>query len=227
MAARGRWSVALAGGSTPRLLYRTLADGDPSERIDWPRAQIFFGDERSVPPDHAESNYRMARETLLGRISVPAEQVHRMRGEAADLDGAAAAYEAELRNADPAPVPVIDLVILGMGPDGHTASLFPGTTALDERRRLCVAVDVAKLATRRLTLTYPVFEAAREVMFLIVGQDKAHTLRDAVEGAFRPRDIPCQPILRRAAGAVTIFCDREAATELPTQAPVRPRSRTP
>jgi len=232
MAARGGWSVALAGGSTPRLLYRTLADGEPSERIDWPRARIFFGDERSVPPDHAESNYRMARETLLGRVPVPPEQVHRMRGEATDLDGAAAAYEGELRAADPAPappasIPALDLVLLGMGPDGHTASLFPGTTALDERQRLCVAVDVARLATRRLTLTYPVFEAAREVMFLIVGQDKAHTLREAIEGDFRPRDIPCQPILRRAAGAVTIFCDREAATELPTQAPVRPRSRTP
>jgi 6-phosphogluconolactonase len=227
IAARGRWSVALSGGSTPRPLYRALDGGDPSERIDWARADLFFGDERTVPPDHPESNYRMARETLLSRVPVPAERVHRMRGEAPDLSAAAAAYEAELRSFDPAPIPVIDLVLLGMGPDGHTASLFPGTTALDERQRLCVPVDVPKLATRRLTLTYPVFEAAREVLFLIVGQDKAHTLREAVEGPARPRDFPCQAVLRRAAGAVTIFCDREAATELPTQAPGRPRPRTP
>jgi len=233
VAARGRWIVALAGGSTPRALYRTLAESDPAVAVDWTRAELFFGDERTVPPEHADSNYRMVRETLLERIAVPAERVHRMRGEAADLDAAAADYQRQLLRANglddqrgsdgdagqAAAQPLLDLAILGMGPDGHTASLFPGTAALDERRRLCMAVDVPRLATRRLTLTYPVFERAREVMFLIVGQDKAQTLRAAIEGPVDPRQLPCQAIFRRAAGRVAIVCDRDAATELPTQSP--------
>jgi 6-phosphogluconolactonase len=162
----------------------------------------------------------MAERTLLDRVGVAPAAVHRIRGEL-EPETAADEYDEALRGVR------LRLNVLGIGPDGHTASLFPGTTALDERQRLCVPVDVPKLATRRLTLTYPVFEAAREVLFLIVGQDKAHTLREAVEGPARPRDFPCQAVLRRAAGAVTIFCDREAATELPTQAPGRPRPRTP
>lgn len=210
LSARGEWRVALAGGSTPRALYRELAESSAAaDRIDWSHTALFFGDERAVPPDHHDSNYRMVRETLLAGIAIPPDNVHRMEGEASDLDAAAARYEATLGSTP------LDLAILGMGPDGHTASLFPGTTAVAERLRRCVAVAVAKLNTSRLTLTYPVFEAAREVIFLIAGVDKAQTLKEAIEGPDRPGELPCQAIFRRR-GPVAIFCDRGAAAELST-----------
>jgi 6-phosphogluconolactonase len=180
-----------------------------ADRIDWGRSALYFGDERTVPPDHQDSNYRMVRETLLSRIVIPAASVHRMEGEAADLDAAAARYADALGDAP------LDLAILGMGADGHTASLFPGTTAVTERQRRCVTVQVPKLSTSRLTLTYPVFEAAREVFFLIAGEDKAMVLKEAIEGPDRPDQIPCQAIFRRK-GPVAIFCDRGAAAELST-----------
>ena len=208
--ARGRWRIALAGGTTPRALYRELGESAvQTDRLDWARADLFFGDERPVPPDHADSNYRMVRDTLLSRITLPTVNVHRMEGEASDLDAAAERYGAQLGET------ALDLALLGMGADGHTASLFPGTTALAERARLCVAVSVPTLATRRLTLTYPVFEAAREVIFLIAGEDKAMTLKRVIEGADDPEALPCQAIMRRR-GAVAIFCDRGAAAELST-----------
>jgi 6-phosphogluconolactonase len=223
IAARGRWRVALAGGSTPRGLYRSLSlpgPGGAVDPIDWGRVDVFFGDERSVPPGHPESNYGMVRDALLARIAIPPAQVHRMEGEAADLDAAAARYEAQLlagTAASGAPGDAtLDLALLGMGGDGHTASLFPGTTALAEQRRLCVAVQVPKLATTRLTLTYPVFERAREVMFLIAGSDKARVLREVIEEADQPSRLPSQRIMRRS-GPVTVLCDRAAASELPTE----------
>jgi 6-phosphogluconolactonase len=208
--ARGEWRVALAGGSTPRTLYRELADGGAGgDAVDWKRTSLFFGDERAVAPDHADSNYRMVRETLLARIEIPAANVHRMEGEAADLDGAARRYDEALGDLP------LDLAILGMGADGHTASLFPGTSALGEAGRRCVAVTVPRLGSARLTLTYPVFLAAREVIFLVAGADKALTLKEVIEGGDRPEDLPCQPIARRR-GSVAIFCDRGAAAELST-----------
>ena len=208
--ARGRWRVALAGGTTPRALYRELGDASvPTDRLDWARTDVFFGDERAVPPDHADSNYRMVRDTLFSRITIPTANVHRMEGEATDLDAAAARYEAQLGE------PALDLAILGMGADGHTASLFPGTTALAERTRRCVSVAVPALSTSRITLTYPVFQAAREIIFLIAGDDKALTLKRVIEDAERPDQLPSQAIIRRH-GAVAIFCDRGAAAELST-----------
>ncbi len=210
LSARGTWRIALAGGNTPRALYQELAESSAAAaRIDWARSALYFGDERTVPPDHKDSNYRMVRETLLSRIVIPAASVHRMEGEAEDLDAAAARYAGALGDAP------LDLAILGMGADGHTASLFPGTTAVTERQRRCVAVQVPKLSASRLTLTYPVFEAAREVFFLIAGEDKAMTLKEVIEGPDRPDQIPCQAIFRRK-GPVAIFCDRGAAAELST-----------
>jgi 6-phosphogluconolactonase len=212
IAARGRWTVSLAGGSTPRGLYRLLAEPeDRLDEIDWPRARIFFGDERCVPPDHADSNYRMAREALLAPADVPELNVYRMRGEAADLDAAARDYEAVLRReVSDGGAPTLDLAILGMGPDAHTASLFPGTTALDEEQRLCVPVAVPQLRTNRLTLTYPAFLRARDVLFLIAGADKARPLAAVIEGPLSPGTLPCQRIVRRD-GPVSIVCDRAAA----------------
>lgn len=201
IAARGRFRVALAGGSTPRALYPHMVTG-----IDWTRSDIFFGDERAVPPDDPQSNYRMARETLLDPARVPAANVFRWRAEAADLDAAARDYERALRA--PGQPPWLDLALLGLGPDGHTASLFPGTAALAVEDRLAVAVAVPALATRRLTLTYPALLGATHVIFLAAGREKRAALADAL----RPGStLPAARIIHRPTG-VSILCDAEAAS---------------
>jgi 6-phosphogluconolactonase len=202
--ARGRFRIALAGGSTPRALYPALVAG-----VDWTRANVFFGDERAVPPSDPKSNYRMARETLLDPARVSPANVVRWRAEDPDLDAAARDYEAALRAG--ASAPWLDLALLGLGPDGHTASLFPGTSALAEEDRLAVAVDVAEMGTRRLTLTYPALCGAREVCFLVTGGEKAAALATVVESGH----LPAARIVRRP-GPVTIFCDRDAASALTT-----------
>ena len=202
IAARGRFRIALAGGSTPRALYPTLVQG-----IDWARTTVFFGDERAVPPDDPQSNYRMARETLLDPARVPAANVVRWRGEDPDLDAAARDYQAALTRG--ASAPWLDLALLGMGPDGHTASLFPGTSALAEQDRLAVALDVPEMGTRRLTLTYPALCGARDVCFLVTGRDKAPALASVVEAGH----LPAARIVSRG-GPVTIFCDQAAASAL-------------
>jgi 6-phosphogluconolactonase len=205
IAARGQFRIALAGGSTPRALYPLLSTG-----VDWTRARLFFGDERAVPPDDPQSNYRMVRETLLDPAHVPPANVLRWRTEEPDLDAVARDYEDAL-TAGAAP-PWLDLALLGLGPDGHTASLFPGTSALAEEGRLAVAVDVAEMGTRRLTLTYPALCGAREVCFLVVGRDKAAALATVVEAGH----LPAARIVRRD-GPVTIFCDEDAASGLQTR----------
>ena len=213
---RGRFRLALSGGSTPRALYHALAAAPGS--VDWARTDLFFGDERAVPADDAKSNYRMARESLLEPAGVPAANVHRMPGEAADLDAAARAYEAELRAG--AAEPWLDLVLLGMGGDGHTASLFPGSAALDERARLCVPNLAPVEPVRRLTLTYPVLLGAAEVLFLIAGRDKAEALRDVLGDREDPRRWPSQLIARRRDPApAVILCDAEAAMLIPSRGP--------
>jgi 6-phosphogluconolactonase len=210
LAARGRFRLALAGGSTPRALYAHLA---AARDLDWSRVDVFFGDERAVGPDDPQSNFRMARETLLAPAGVPPENVRRLRGEDAELDAAARDYEAALGGPS---APPLDLALLGMGADGHTASLFPGTAALDERTRLAVANDVPQLQTRRLTLTYPALLAAGELLFLVAGADKAETLRDVLGPARDGRRWPSQPLLRREAPRpALLFCDRAAVSELP------------
>jgi 6-phosphogluconolactonase len=202
IAARGRFRIALAGGSTPRALYPLLVGA-----VDWTRATVFFGDERAVGPDDPQSNYRMARETLLDPAAVPADRVVRWRAEDPDLDAAARDYARAL-TAGASP-PWLDLALLGLGPDGHTASLFPGTSALAEESALAVAVDVPQMGTRRLTLTYPALCGARDVCFLIAGRDKASALAAVVDGG----RLPAARILRRG-GPVTVFCDRAAASAL-------------
>jgi 6-phosphogluconolactonase len=191
--ARGRFSVALSGGSTPRALYALLADPAAPfrARVPWEAVQVFFGDERHVPPDHADSNYRMAREALLAHVPVPPESVHRVRGELADAEEAALEYEAELAEAfslREGERPRLDLALLGMGPDGHTASLFPGSPALEEVSRLAVAPFVPRLGVRRVTLTLPVFAAARAVAFLVAGADKAERVAEVLGG--RAPELP-------------------------------------
>lgn len=205
---RGRFAVALAGGSTPEATYEILAR-DHAGDVDWPNVHVFFGDERTVPPDHEDSNYRMARESLLERV--PMGSVHRMRGELPPEE-AAASYEGELKEFFGETPPVLDLVMLGIGPDGHTASLFPETSALEVTDRLVVANPVPKLDTTRLTLTAPVLSSARAVDFLVAGEGKAEALREILEGDADPRRYPAK--LVRPPGGPTWMVDRAAAQSL-------------
>ncbi len=203
---RGRFTVALAGGSTPKAAYALLAR-DYAEEVDWSNVHVFFGDERSVPPDHEDSNYRMAREALLDHV--PVGGVHRMRGELPP-DEAAASYEDELRGFFGAEgLPRFDLILLGIGGDGHTASLFPETSALEVADRWVVANPVLKLDTTRITLTAPVLNAARAVNFLVAGEDKAEALKEILEGDADPRRYPAK--LVRPPGGPAWMLDRAAA----------------
>ena len=184
IAARGHAAIALSGGSTPKLLHQHLAKRGRGA-LAWDRVELWFGDERTVPPDHADSNYRMARETLIDPLGLDPARVHRIVGDSADHAAAAASYAAALVASLGAP-PVLDLVVLGMGPDGHTASLFPGTPALAETTAWVVAnpVDspVTKGKTTRITMTFPAIAAARHVRLLICGADKAARLAEVLDG---------------------------------------------
>jgi len=207
--ARRRFTLALSGGSTPKRLYEALVGAE----IDWARTQVFFGDERCVPPEHADSNYRMAREALLSRIAIPEKNVHRVKSEDADPERAAKAYEQELQGffkLRPGELPTFDLCLMGMGPDGHTASLFPGTTALAEEVRLAVAPYVEKLESWRITLTAPVFNHARCVLFLVGGEDKAEALKGVLESD-RPADELPARLVKPSAGELLWWVDKAAA----------------
>jgi 6-phosphogluconolactonase len=179
--ATGACSVALAGGSTPQPAYRVLSE---DRGIAWSNVEIFFGDERAVPPDHPDSNYRMARRALLDHVPIEAHRIHRMEADRPDLDAAARDYESLLPDA-------LDLLVLGMGADGHTASLFPGHAAVAERTRRVVPVHEAPLAAR-LTITAPVIQRAKQLIVLIAGGDKAATVRRALEGPDDPNALPIQ-----------------------------------
>ncbi|HET7480631.1 MAG TPA: 6-phosphogluconolactonase [Rubrobacteraceae bacterium] len=205
---RGRFTVALAGGSTPKATYEILAR-DYADEVDWSRVHVFFGDERTVPPDHEDSNYRMAREALLDHV--PIGSVHRMRGELSPEE-AAASYENELREFFGGNLPSLDLVMLGIGEDGHTASLFPNTPALDVTDHWVVENPVEKLDTVRLTLTKPVINAARAVVFAVAGEGKAEALREILEGEVDPHDYPAK-FVQPAGGAVWMV-DRSASVRL-------------
>lgn len=181
MRRRGRFVVALSGGSTPRAVCPLLVVPPRVRQLDWSRVEFFFGDERAVPPDHPDSNYRLAREALLDYLpGLRTENVHRMPADTPDMDSAARAYEDELRSVigshDGRP-PVFDLIWLGMGADGHTASLFPGSAALGERRRWVVANWAPSIEAWRMTLTFGVLNAAREAMFVVTGGEKADAVR--------------------------------------------------
>jgi 6-phosphogluconolactonase len=209
----GRFAVALAGGSTPKITYEILArEYGGSEDLDWGVVHAFFGDERTVPPDHEESNYRMAQEALLSRV--PVGSVHRMRGEMEPRE-AAALYAKELEEFFDG-TPVLDLVLLGIGEDGHTASLFPRTPALDTRDQWTVENPVENLGTVRLTLTVPTINAARTVVFLVAGEGKAEALKEILESDADPHDYPAK-LVQPATGPVWLV--DEAAAGLLSEAP--------
>ena len=215
--ARGRFVVALAGGSTPRRLYELLAEPPLRDAVDWTRVEFFWGDERAVSPDHKESNYGMAAAALLARVRPPAERVHRIQGERSDRDAAARDYEAEIArvfgtSAGAAP-PAFDLILLGMGPDGHTASLFPGTRALGERQRWVVSNPVEKLSTERITLTAPIINRAREIRVVTAGEEKAPALQAVLEGPPDATRLPSQ-LLAPESGRLVWIVDKAAASQL-------------
>jgi 6-phosphogluconolactonase len=179
VAARGKFSLALAGGSTPKALYQLLAGDEFRTQIDWSKAHIFFGDDRAVPTHHEYSNARMAREALLDHVPIPRDNIEYMVADAPDLDASARAYEMQLRGV----AGRLDLVLLGMGDDGHTASLFPGYAALKESERWCIATEISPTEPRlpRLTLTLPCINAARHVLVLVTGDGKARRVAQAMQ----------------------------------------------
>jgi 6-phosphogluconolactonase len=212
---RGVFRIALSGGSTPKRLFGVLA-ARGAATLPWEHVDLWWGDERTVPPDDAESNYRMARESLIDPLQLPAANVHRMAGEVADHDAAARAYERELVGALGSP-PIFDLILLGMGPDGHTASLFPGSPGLGETARWVVANPVTSPlvhgSTTRLTLTAPAINAARHVRFLIAGADKAAVLAEVLEGPRDPARLPSQ-LIEPHTGDLAWLLDTAAAARL-------------
>jgi len=215
VAARGRFTIVLSGGSTPKGLFNLLATNARSV-LPWDRMFFFWGDERHVPPTDPDSNYRMAEETMLSKIPVAAGNVFRVPAENPDAAAAAEAYEQTLRKffqLEPGQLPRFDLILLGMGPDGHTASLFPGTAALREKSRLIVANWVDKLNTSRLTFTLPVLNAARCVAFLVSGTDKADALKAVLEGDAPGEQYPSK-LVRPTDGKLIWLVDRAAASGL-------------
>lgn len=214
---RPRFTVALSGGSTPKALFERLAQPPFRDELPWSQIEWFWGDERAVGPDDPESNYRMAREALLAHVDVDPAKVHRMLGESEKLPQAAKAYEHELAKVlgvpESGPPPSLDLVLLGMGGDGHTASLFPLTKALGEKKRWVVANDVPQLDTRRLTFTYPMLNAAASVMFFVSGVGKAKVLRDVLTGPADVRRLPSQNV-NPTSGKLVWYVDRAAANLL-------------
>jgi 6-phosphogluconolactonase len=218
VAGRGRARIAISGGSTPKATFQLLAD--PAQpwrnRMPWDRLDLYWVDERAVPPDHADSNYRMTREALLDHVPLRPDQIHRMEGEL-EPEAAAARYESELRSSfrlEGAESPRFDLVALGMGDDGHTASLFPHTQALHETSRLVTANHVPQKDAWRITLTWPVIDHASSVFFLIAGADKALILNEVLTGPRDPERLPSQ-LIWPASGILTFILDKAAAALLP------------
>lgn len=214
IATRGRCAISLAGGGTPKPIYEQLAQTDG---IDWSVVDIFFGDERCVPPDHADSNYKMAAETLLNRVAIPAENVYRIRGEWPPAE-AAEAYEATLRAYFPQGRARFDLVLLGMGHDGHTLSLFPKTPAIHETTRWVMAQHIANRDMWRVTLTPPAVNDAEHLLFLATGDNKAVALERVLHGPYDPDTYPAQIIRPSGGGQVWWLVDKAAASQLPPSA---------
>jgi len=213
--ASGVFRVALSGGSTPKAMFFLLGDPVFAKQFPWDKVEWFWGDERSVPPDHSDSNFRMARELLLDRVGATAKRIHPMPAWDANPE-AAPMYQKAIASIFGCPEvgqpPAFDLIFLGMGADGHTASLFPGTRALRETKAWVVANEVPQLATRRMTFTYPLINAAKTVCFLVAGADKADPLHEVLEGPPNLEKYPSQGV--RPAGSLLWYLDSQAAAKL-------------
>ena len=219
---RGIFRVAMAGGSTPKALHAVLVSGPFRSELPFDKMQFFFGDERHVPPEHADSNYRMVNETFFSKTPVRPEQIFRIKCELEDTEKAALDYEQVLKNEfalKPHVLPRFDLMMLGMGNEGHTLSLFPGTTALRDNGRLVVRTWVGKLYTDRITCTAPVANNSAAVLFMIAGADKAPALKAVLEGPFEPEQLPSQ-LIQPANGKLIFLVDSAAggmlSKDLPT-----------
>src|SRR5262249_45645486 len=206
----GRFTVALSGGSTPKAMFQVLADKAFADALPWPSIYFFWGDERCVPPDHADSNYRMTYEALLSRVPIPRENIFRIPAEDEDHKRAAANYSENLRTFFATERPSLDLVFLGMGADGHTASLFPGTIALCSGDRIAVANYVDKLQSWRITLTAETINRARNIIILVAGADKATALKEVIEGPRNPEQYPSQ-LIKPSHGSLLWIVDEAAA----------------
>ena len=210
----GRFSIALSGGSTPRVLYGLLGDEPYRNQINWSQVELFWSDERCVPPDSSDSNYQLAQEVLFSKLSISASQIHRMPADKPDRDAASLEYTQEMQRAFGTDgIPSFDLLQLGMGPEGHTASLFPHQPSLHEQQRLVMPVNVPKPPPPRLTFTPPLLNAAKHVLFLVTGSDKADAVQAVLEGGYQPEEYPAQ-IVRPPHGDVTWMLDTAAAGKL-------------
>lgn len=212
--ARGVFTIGLSGGSTPGKMYALLATEPYRGQVDWGAVHFFWSDERCVPPADPRSNYHLAQETLLSKLDLRPEQIHRVPAERSDREQAASEYAVEIRRVVGGDVPVFDLLQLGMGPEGHTASLFPHQPSLHEEQRLVMAVSVPKPPPDRLTFTPPLLRAARTLLFLATGADKAAALQAVLEGPDDPEEYPTQGIIRRAAGEVVWLVDTAIAQHI-------------
>lgn len=213
IAENGQFTVVLAGGSTPRDLYLLLSEAPYIDEIDWTHVYLFWGDERCVPPDDDASNYWMVDDALLQYVPIPPENVYRIYGEL-EPEEAAEEYVEDLKTFfKGVDIPVFDLILLGMGVDGHTASLFPQTSALGETIRTVVAHYVEKLEVWRITLTLPIINAAHYIFFIVMGQDKAETLKQVLQGEYQPENLPAQ-FVQPAHGQLIWFVDAAAASLL-------------
>lgn len=211
---RGRFTIALSGGNTPKKLYSLLATEPYSSQIDWQLVDIFWSDERCVPPDDPESNYYLAQEVMLSRLTIPVAQVHRMPADGDNRIAASLDYTREMQRVfSTNGIPEFDLLQLGMGPEGHTASLFPHQPSLHETQHLVMPVSVPKPPPDRLTFTPPILNAARNVLFLATGADKADALHAVIEGPSNPDEYPAQ-IVRPPNGEVTWMVDSAIAQKL-------------
>jgi 6-phosphogluconolactonase len=211
----GTCAIALSGGSTPKSLYALMAAPEWNAQYQWDHIHLFWGDERCVPIAHPDSNYAMVQRELLSKVAIPEKNIHRYPVELNEPNAVAAEYEKELKEFfGTNGMPRFDLVLLGLGENGHTASLFPHCAALQETKRLVVADWVEEVKTHRLTFTAPLINAARQIMFLVSGASKAQVLKDVLEGPRRPEDLPAQLIAPSSSGKLTWLADKDAASAL-------------
>jgi len=210
----GHFTIALTGGTTPGEVYSLLGSESFQSRIDWQFVHIFWGDERCVPHNSPESNFYLAQEVLLDKIAIPKSQIHPMPADQLDREAASQAYSIEMQNTfDTNGIPSFDLIHLGMGPEGHTASLFPHQASLHEKHRLVMPVSVPKPPPDRLTFTPPLLNAARNVLFLVTGSEKADALHAVLEGEYQPDEYPAQ-IVRPINGEVVWMLDKAVAQKI-------------